>query len=951
MPRITCTLWLLISCFSLVAQDTSWVTKDQLRYETANAMATYSEAADYLADYLANERPRAPQTVPYTELYHLTALWYYRAGIYGQALTYADSTLLLRRETAGVSQTDMGRSEVLKAEILNDLSILRPAAYWYNRSLNTLKEAMAAGDSTGMNLYRIQYYTSRSSLLATFLFDFEYAGILLDEYPALIEKADGQISERRRLATKLSYYNIKGLFLQKQGEYALAETAYRQVFKPEFTDPVSTRGSVAIVRNNLGYNLFQATRYSEAEQTVREAIDELKLLVANKPKLNDDLASSYGYLLMIQWKTEQYDQVDSTLARGLYHGFVNYPNGKGREIATLYTYAALAKAAAGDFAAADSLFLLGAESLMDEYTPAGPANLPIIANRAVYAQEEMLELLEGRRDAYRTAYAAGDPTGLNKALLTSQTLDTLLRRGRQQLSLTASVGQFLEIEKRHTKAAIDIALKQYRATGEEQFLRAAHQFVSGQKSNLLRQYLTSPDLAQSFGVPQSTIDEKTDLELRVLVAEKALSDAEISQQAELRAEVLRLNQALNELRNRLAAEYPAFTRALRGYTPVDIDLAVAALDANQLVVEYFTAEDSIYAFTISKANGLAYLVVPRPENLTENIQEVVNGGAAAGALFGQLVEPLLVEGISRLQFIPDGDLWRLPFAALRPAADRFLIQDYAISYAYAAPLLFDPSLLQAAARTEDVFQGYGIDYTDVLNQINASEQRSATDEQLRDMGQLPFAGKEVATAAEIIGGRSRLNEEATKEFFLRDGPKADILHVSMHGLLANNPLKSALVFRGSKENSTYDLLQMGEVLGAHFPAELTVLSACHTGNGTLETAEGMQSIGRAFTAAGSRSTITSSWEASDEATHDILTTFYRYLKAGDSRDLALQNSIIEYLQAGSAADRQPRKWANLTLTGFVGPIERGIAWRWLLFGGAFVLLMAGWFLNRKFQQT
>ncbi|MEM1359392.1 MAG: CHAT domain-containing protein, partial [Bacteroidota bacterium] len=878
------------------------MAKDQLKYDEANAMATYLAAADFLADYLDNERPQAPQTAALTELYHKVALWYYRALEFGNALTYVDATITLRLNTPEVSLTDLARSEVLKAEILKELSIYRPAANWFSRSLNTLRQAMAAGDSLGTNLFRIQYYTSRSASSAAFLFDLEYAGLLLEQFPALMEKGKESLSEVQIRGTKLSYLNTKGIYLQKQGKYALAEAAYRQILTPEFTDYPRVRSSVAIARNNLGHSLFTAGKYSEATRSVREAISEFEQIASEKGGYQDNLASSYGYLLMIQWKTEQYEQVDSTLARGLEYARRAFPSGKGRNFGTLYTYAALAKAGAGDFAAADSLFLLGAETLMDEYTPAGPAQLPIIANRAIYAQEEMLELLEGRRDAYRTAFAAGDPEGLEKALLTSQTLDTLLRRGRQQLSLTASVGQFIQIEKRHTKAAIDIALQLYRLRGEEQSLRTAYEFVAGQKSNLLRQYLTSPNLAQSLGVPQSVIDEKTDLELRVLIAEKALSDAEEGRQPELRAEVLRLNQELNELRNQLATDYPAFTRALRGYAPVDIDAAAASLTTDQLVVEYFTVEDSVYAFTISNAAGLSYQVLPRPENLVDDIQEVVEGGAAAGALFAQLVEPLLIEGTTRLQFIPDGDLWRLPFAALKTNDERFLIQDYAISYTYAAPLLFDPALTRVTSRAEDVFQGYGIDYTDVLNKINASDQRSLTDEQLRDMGQLPFAGKEVIAAAEIIGGQSWLNEKATKDFFLRDAPQAGIIHVSMHGLLASNPLESALVFRGNDTDVTYDLLRMSEVLGGHFPAELTVLSACHTGNGTLETAEGKHSIGRAFTAAGSRSTITSSWEASDEATHDILTAFYRYLKAGDTRDVALQNSIIEYLQTGSAAD-------------------------------------------------
>jgi hypothetical protein len=91
----------------------------------------------------------------------------------------------------------------------------------------------------------------------------------------------------------------------------------------------------------------------------------------------------------------------------------------------------------------------------------------------------------------------------------------------------------------------------------------------------------------------------------------------------------------------------------------------------------------------------------------------------------------------------------------------------------------------------------------------------------------------------------------------------------------------------------------------------------------------MQSIGRAFTAAGSRATITSTWEARDDATHDILVDFYRELHNGQPKDLALQQAIKSFLKAGSETDRMPNNWANLTLTGSVQPLGKPLPW-WLL---------------------
>lgn len=88
------------------------------------------------------------------------------------------------------------------------------------------------------------------------------------------------------------------------------------------------------------------------------------------------------------------------------------------------------------------------------------------------------------------------------------------------------------------------------------------------------------------------------------------------------------------------------------------------------------------------------------------------------------------------------------------------------------------------------------------------------------MGQLPFASKEVQRAADLIDGKYRLNQEASLRNFLKESAKANILHLSMHGLLRSNPMESALVFRGEGEEE-FALLEMKDVLGGNYPAQLT----------------------------------------------------------------------------------------------------------------------------------
>jgi len=308
------------------------------------------------------------------------------------------------------------------------------------------------------------------------------------------------------------------------------------------------------------------------------------------------------------------------------------------------------------------------------------------------------------------------------------------------------------------------------------------------------------------------------------------------------------------------------------------------------------------------------------------------------------VAPILTNrpNISRLQFVPDGELWELPFAALKKEND-FLINDYAISYAYAVPLLFDEGLTSRARERELEYLGYGISYESLQRDLTGGL-RSADYRDLRKMGQLPFASKEVERAAAVIGGEFRLNEEASLLHFLQESDNARILHLSMHGLLRPNPMESALVFSGNGKNE-FALLEMKDVLGGRYSTDLTVLSACHTGGGNLQTSEGMQSIGRAFTAAGSRSTITSTWEAHDQSTYEILGAFFEELKTGTPKDRALQLAIKGYLAAGTPADRRPVNWANLTLTGALAPINYITPWG-LVFSG--LLVVSGvLYLSRK----
>lgn len=98
-------------------------------------------------------------------------------------------------------------------------------------------------------------------------------------------------------------------------------------------------------------------------------------------------------------------------------------------------------------------------------------------------------------------------------------------------------------------------------------------------------------------------------------------------------------------------------------------------------------------------------------------------------------------------------------------------------------------------------------------------------------------------------------------------------------------------------------------------ADLVTLSACRTGLGKVVTGEGVLGLTRAFMYAGTSSVVASLWNVNDIATAELMTTFYRKLKAGLPKDEALRQAKLEMLKGKQLAWRQPYYWASFVLAG------------------------------------
>ncbi len=78
--------------------------------------------------------------------------------------------------------------------------------------------------------------------------------------------------------------------------------------------------------------------------------------------------------------------------------------------------------------------------------------------------------------------------------------------------------------------------------------------------------------------------------------------------------------------------------------------------------------------------------------------------------------------------------------------------------------------------------------------------------------------------------------------------------------------------------------------------ELVILSACETGKGEIKVGEGVYGLQRAFQVAGAKATIMSLWKVDDNATQQLMESFYRYWMDSGNKTESFRKAQLEVRQ-------------------------------------------------------
>jgi len=335
----------------------------------------------------------------------------------------------------------------------------------------------------------------------------------------------------------------------------------------------------------------------------------------------------------------------------------------------------------------------------------------------------------------------------------------------------------------------------------------------------------------------------------------------------------------------------------------------------------------------------SYVLPPRMqlESAVALFSGLIGPGGDALATGERLYDDLLAEALSALPpeveslvVVPDGELYRLPFAAL-PAAGRPLMERFELTIAPSIAVWLelserttdpdDPALIVVDPATEDdvVPPAWGV----------ARE----------ELGALPRAREEAAAVRAVHGSTivragAEANESMVKSLF---EDRFALIHFGAHALVDTGRIDRAAIVLGGTTDNEDGLLRPAELSGAELSGAVVVLAACRSANGPIVGAEGPMSLARALLEGGARTVVASLWKVRDDESAAFFGAFYRHLGTGMTVAAAVQAAARDLERAGAP----PAAWAGFVVIGdgdarpFVPQPPIG----WLLSVGAGLLLL------------
>ena len=744
--------------------------------------------------------------------------------------------------------------------------------------------------------------------------------------------------------------NLAVLYKEK-GDYAKAEPLYlralaisEKAFGPEHVE-------VAISLNNLGL------LYREKGDDARAEPLYLRALSVYEKGLGPDhprVAATVNNLASLYYARGNYTRAEQLFMRSL----ALYEKALGAEhpsVALSLNNLGLVQVAKGDYGKAESLYL---RSLAAYEKALGP-NHPDSANTL----NNLASFYEARGD-----YARAVQLSARAEAVRERNLSLALAAGseRQKLAYLAKLlGETDAIVSLHARSA----------PSDPQALELAFRTVLRRKGRALD---AMSDQVASLRKRLDPRDREILDQLSAAQSQLSallLSDPGGTAPEEHRAAANRLGEEVEQLQDAVSRRSSEFGAQVQ---PVTVERVRQALPAGAALVEFFSYQPfDTKAKTEAERFGppryVAYVLRGSGEPRWVDLGDAgaVDAGvgllraalgvptskdvtAAARSLDERVMRPVRkLLGDARQVFVsPDGALNLVPFAALVDEQGKYLVETYSLTYLTSGR---DLLRLQVSAESREpplviadpLFGTAGPAAGGAPGGSAGSEGRRSGDMGGMQFIRLPGTAEEAQALGATLPGARVLTRASATESAIKQVSGPRVLHVATHGFFLpgrlmrdeevsrrngtpgvgsvqpappeNLLLRSGLALEGANgrrggrgEDGVLTALEATalDLSGT----KLVVLSACETGVGEVLIGEGVYGLRRALVLAGSESQIMSLWRVSDEATKDLMVSYYKRLRAGEGRTEALRRVQLEMLRGGGQTAGGPQRGLSDKLT-------------------------------------
>jgi CHAT domain-containing protein len=528
--------------------------------------------------------------------------------------------------------------------------------------------------------------------------------------------------------------------------------------------------------------------------------------------------------------------------------------------------------------------------------------------------------------------------------------------------------------------AISASIELSKVKKDPKYKEKAFYYSEKSKGIILLEAFQNSKAVNTVGLSDKIIKEEEALKFSISEIKQQIF--QLKSKGESKTDELRkLKKALFDKKQAYAAFVKKVEKENPKYFKMKFDLKICDLNEtrkllkkDQALLEYFSGNKSLFIFKIS-ADEFEVIEVEKNQDLealTKKYRESIYGfylnpaakgddaydkyakdfAESAFELYEKLIKPL-GKLPKRLIVIPSGVLSNIPFEPLlsvKPLSPtqfkshKYFGVSHILSYSYSASLLSEMSSLKQ--------QSYRKDFVGFAPSFGADNQDSVTMRNRRfALAPLNFNNKEVNTVRQLLGvGDVYLGKEATEERFKKEGANYKIIHFATHGMANDrNPDFSLLAFSEIADSLENEFLYVSDLYNMKLNADLVVLSACETGLGELRKGEGIISLARGFSYAGSKSIFTTLWSVNDQSTSIIIESFYKYLKEGKEKDEALHLAKSDFIKSADNNRAHPFLWAPYILIGDCSVINLGNSklWIYLTVGGAILILTASILFFRK----